>query len=1334
MQLYIRTFTELGSLRIDGDADLSELYRQIRAITSFMPRFTDWFAAFNGHVLADDGQLTVVQCGLFHGAVVRITPRMRAGGAIQSAMNAGPVVSLRNVLKSEEDVLAVFKEMETNTTITDLDMRTLPGGEATVQRYTDVNFDLWRDHFRTIARNSKVRTLSVDFWMIRPFLERLSASTTLTTLNVSHLSSVDDWHRLLRFTLQTATLLNVCVKHSAWSPDLKLDHILVSLLRQNRVQSLPVVLGERTVVLDEALAHNTSLTHLQLFGEVHQLKLSAMRSLRSLYLHPFSFGMVSDVMLLSNIVVFSGLKVLKIRGDVDSGDIARLLQLPRLRVLAVRNNVFDIDERVLQGLVQSKLKRFSHAAFLSDSIGTKMLCDVLSRNTALTSLKLKHLHLADPAAASAAVSGNFVLRRLHLGGSTPQWAERYIQRNLALAREASVVVRRTRLVLIGDGRVGKTCLLRRLRGESFLHKSSETDSLELGLWEPAGADMTFATYDCGGQQVYALTHSLFLQSKEPCVCLLVCNGQETSAQHLSEWYSLIRAATPSCPIVIVSTHCEQQDAHQRQLQLPSSLAECEVFKVSNLTGDGVDVLRTAVLRLATTVNSVMRLTVPMYKLMLDLQTSAKTLPLLPQSEITAKAAHRQISAKSLVKALSIFHHRSILFWFRQVSDLVFLQPSYLIDVLRCLVSITPSAAALAAKGILTLSDLAQVWQSFPVTLHTQLLKVTQHLGVTCPLIERDSCSITKHMVPVLLPGIPSAEFLSYSKRQALFKRHIRLTGAQVLLQSVRARVIAAQWRIAVPDTWWQSGVVVQQAGHHVVVQFEQNIIMVTGLPDGSLPLVTLVCQSVVDVLTKSNCTCKCIVLCTRCQEPIFASVFVAEKLPRSVRCQMCCLRSDSLPLTWSLGSLLALDLPEAASLAGEYTQFPLQHRASAEDIALLQQSQSSFTQANLLCLERLGRRKEAIGGLRYNGSNTVVYLAKLRGITGLSDPDRLYAVKVIRNVQVFAHLPEEEDAGFERFLSPAEIELQRAEIARQGHELDLRAARAACEQESRLAAQQSRFTSRVICSFVVDRIDIAVLPDWEDPVLHGHPAAVLVLDLFEPSNDMTQFPIAHRMLQLMHGIAELQQLKRCHRDLKMDNVMLDCASGWLQIVDFGEALQCDESFCADIGGGAIAGVPDLAPALAQADGRFNYSGVDMFCAGDNICTEWLKQSPADPVAAHLIEQMCVTDRHQRLQALDAIAVLEWHLWCRDTQAPNQAQSTQEQVLQWQQQRRRALVQDLCQRKLQATDMLQIEFLRHVTVEQLQRRYDLYHRLMSASTATTDVRVVSTAVAAGAVDG
>eukprot|EP00698_Gefionella_okellyi_P007713 TRINITY_DN1883_c0_g1_i5.p1 TRINITY_DN1883_c0_g1~~TRINITY_DN1883_c0_g1_i5.p1 ORF type:complete len:1253 (+),score=286.00 TRINITY_DN1883_c0_g1_i5:1-3759(+) len=1252
-------------------------------------------------------------------------------------MNAGPVVSLRSVLKSQEDVFAVFKGMMTNTTITDLDMRALPGREATFREYADVNFDLWRDQFRTIAKNSKVKTLSVDFWMIRPFLECLSASTTLTTLNISYLSTGDDWYRLMRFTLQTASLLNVCVKRPEWSrdSDAELESLIVAVLRQNRVRSLPVVLGEKSVVISEALMQNTSLTHLQLIGEVQQLNLSRMRALKSLYHQLLGFRMAVDTMQLSGIVSFSGLKVLKIRAGVDSGNIARLLQLPRLRVLTARNTLCGIDECVLQGLVQSQLKSFSHAGYLNSlSDGTKMLSVVLSGNTALTSLKLSAFRVADSAVASAALNGNFVLRRLHLDRSTPRWAEPYMERNLALAREASVVVRRTRLVLIGDGRVGKTCLLRRLRGESFLQKSSETDSLELGVWEPAGAHMTFATYDCGGQQVYALTHSLFLQSTEPCVCLLVCNGQETSAQHLSEWYSLIRAATPSCPIVIVSTHCEQQDAHQRQLQLPSSLAECEVFKVSNLTGDGVDVLRTAVLRLATTVNSVMRLTVPMYKLMLDLQTSAKTLPLLPQSEITAKAAHRQISAKSLVKALSIFHHRSILFWFRQVSDLVFLQPSYLIDVLRCLVSITPSAAALAAKGILTLSDLAQVWQSFPVTLHTQLLKVTQHLGVTCPLIERDSCSITKHMVPVLLPGIPSAEFLSYSKRQALFKRHIRLTGAQVLLQSVRARVIAAQWRIAVPDTWWQSGVVVQQAGHHVVVQFEQNIIMVTGLPDGSLPLVTLVCQSVVDVLTKSNCTCKCIVLCTRCQEPIFASVFVAEKLPRSVRCQMCCLRSDSLPLTWSLGSLLALDLPEAASLAGEYTQFPLQHRASAEDIALLQQSQSSFTQANLLCLERLGRRKEAIGGLRYNGSNTVVYLAKLRGITGLSDPDRLYAVKVIRNVQVFAHLPEEEAAGFERFLSRAEIELQRADIARQGHELDLQAAQAACEHESRLAAHESRFTSRVICSVVVEHLDFAVLPDWEDPVLHGHPAAVLVLDLFEPSNDMTQFPIAHRMLQLMHGIAELQQLKRCHRDLKMDNVMLDCASGWLQIVDFGEALQCDENFCANIGGGAIAGVPDLAPALAETDGRFNYSGVDMFCAGDNICAVWLQQSPADAVATHLIEQMCVTDRHQRLQALDAIAVLEWHLWCRDTQAPNQAQSTQEQVLQWQQQRRRALVQDLCQRKLQATDMLQIEFLRHVTVEQLQRRYDLYHRLMSASTATTDVRVVSTAVAAGAVDG
>jgi internalin A len=76
----------------------------------------------------------------------------------------------------------------------------------------------------------------------------------------------------------------------------------------------------------------------------------------------------------------------------------------------------------------------------------------------------------------------------------------------------------SKLLVVGEGGVGKTSLLRALRGESFEVQQSSTHGIEikaLSLAHPTEAEvtMTLNTWDFGGQEIYHATHQFFLTNR-----------------------------------------------------------------------------------------------------------------------------------------------------------------------------------------------------------------------------------------------------------------------------------------------------------------------------------------------------------------------------------------------------------------------------------------------------------------------------------------------------------------------------------------------------------------------------------------------------------------------------------------------------------------------------------------------------------------------------------------------------------------------------------------------------------------------------------------------------
>ena len=100
-----------------------------------------------------------------------------------------------------------------------------------------------------------------------------------------------------------------------------------------------------------------------------------------------------------------------------------------------------------------------------------------------------------------------------------------------------------KLILVGRGGVGKTCLIKQLLHGAFDEHEPETPGIEIRPWEVTVSDgdtVRLHVWDFGGQEILHATHQFFLTERT--LYLLVLSGREGSpTQDAEYWLQLIKS-------------------------------------------------------------------------------------------------------------------------------------------------------------------------------------------------------------------------------------------------------------------------------------------------------------------------------------------------------------------------------------------------------------------------------------------------------------------------------------------------------------------------------------------------------------------------------------------------------------------------------------------------------------------------------------------------------------------------------------------------------------------------------------------------------------------------
>ncbi len=346
---------------------------------------------------------------------------------------------------------------------------------------------------------------------------------------------------------------------------------------------------------------------------------------------------------------------------------------------------------------------------------------------------------------------------------------------------AQITLNEAKLILVGEGEVGKSCLMDALQGAPW-QEHDTTHGIEIKPVQVTDPDskreITLNGWDFGGQRVYRPTHQLFFSA--PAVYLVVWKPREGPQQgFVKEWIKLIKHREPDAKILVVATHGgpqqRQPDIDRQELyDLFGKDTVLDFFHVeskpdANGERRGIEELKHTIARVASTLPEMGR-SVPKrwQEARVALQKSrAAYLPLKDVLELCH--AHKMDDDEARL-FVTIEHRLGHLIHYQHdpaLRDIVVLKPDWLATAISFVLD---DKETRKAHGLVHFSRLSQLWDDptraadsrYPAVLQPIFLRLMERFDLSYRVAglpsrdDSDPASLIAQLVPDNRPDPISA--------------------------------------------------------------------------------------------------------------------------------------------------------------------------------------------------------------------------------------------------------------------------------------------------------------------------------------------------------------------------------------------------------------------------------------------------------------------------------------------------------------------------------------------------------------------------------------------------
>ena len=324
-----------------------------------------------------------------------------------------------------------------------------------------------------------------------------------------------------------------------------------------------------------------------------------------------------------------------------------------------------------------------------------------------------------------------------------------------------------KLLLVGEGNVGKTSLVAALAGAPFIEGRNTTHGIEISpikFRHPShDIDMTLRAWDFGGQDVYRVTHQFFLSRRG--LYIVVWNPREGQGQgQVVDWLRRIRLRTnrDAC-IILVATHCAERLPELDYQALEKAFRGILVgnAEVDNRTGSGIPELRKSIAQQAAKLPRMGQLISPRWVAARDkILARAKTEPQIRYEQFARICKRHGVTGREILTLAQLMHDLGYIIYYNEdegLKDIVVLNPEWLTKAISYVLE---DKLTREAGGTLDHRRLREIWQdrkegpTYPARYHPYFLRLMEKFDISYRSDGDEYRSLVAQLVPYKRPLLP----------------------------------------------------------------------------------------------------------------------------------------------------------------------------------------------------------------------------------------------------------------------------------------------------------------------------------------------------------------------------------------------------------------------------------------------------------------------------------------------------------------------------------------------------------------------------------------------------
>jgi internalin A len=436
----------------------------------------------------------------------------------------------------------------------------------------------------------------------------------------------------------------------------------------------------------------------------------------------------------------------------------RARDIPNLAVLVLSHNMFDhIPTEVFKLTKLEQLDmRSNRVTYVSGAVEAL-------RNLESLDLSVNGIISLPPEMAVLLRQGTLLNINLNpLAAPLPELIERRHNKDLASYLESlrdGIPQYEAKVMLLGEGNVGKTSLAAALSGEGFIHNRATTHGIEIRTLKvrhpKQDLQLTLRTWDFGGQEVYRITHQFFFGRRS--LYLIVWNTREGQEQNEVEgWIRRIRLRVgKDASTLLVATHSAERnpelDYPKLRAMFPQILRGNYAVDNSNL--EGIAALRKAI---ASEAARLPQMGLAMNSRWIaardEILAMAQRDPQITFEEYEKVCQKNGLSADEANTLAELLHDLGLIVYYGDdlgLRDVVVLNPEWLTKAIGYVLE---DKVTREQQGVLEHWRLKEIWLngpdggSYPTKYHPYFLRLMEKFDVSYRLADEDS-SLVAQLVP-----------------------------------------------------------------------------------------------------------------------------------------------------------------------------------------------------------------------------------------------------------------------------------------------------------------------------------------------------------------------------------------------------------------------------------------------------------------------------------------------------------------------------------------------------------------------------------------------------------